>query len=123
MIQFKFDGWDGPELRVFVSRSPGLAADRPVVFVMHGMRRNADDYRNQWHELALEHDVDLGLSGIVTGPVQPGTVQLTPSGRLIALMRDAQTTGGYARVLQFPEKSINSLAQLRPGARFQLIQG
>jgi biotin-dependent carboxylase-like uncharacterized protein len=72
---------------------------------------------------ALEHDLDLGLSGIVTGPVQPGTVQLTPSGRLIALMRDAQTTGGYARVLQFPEKSINSLAQLRPGTRFQLIQG
>jgi len=56
MIQFKFDGWAGPELRVFVSRSPGLAADRPVVFVMHGMRRNADDYRDQWHELALEHD-------------------------------------------------------------------
>ena len=72
---------------------------------------------------ALEHDLDLGLSGIVTGPVQPGTVQLTPSGHLIALMRDAQTTGGYARVLQFPEKSINSLAQLRPGARFQLIRG
>ena len=71
----------------------------------------------------LEHDLDLGLSGIVTGPVQPGTVQLTPSGRLIALMRDAQTTGGYARVLQFPEKSINALAQLPPGTRFQLIQG
>jgi len=56
MIQFKFDGWAGPALRVFVSRSPGMASDRPVVFVMHGMRRNADDYRAQWHELALEHD-------------------------------------------------------------------
>ena len=56
MIQFKFDGWDGPELRVFVSRSPALAADRPVVFVMHGMKRNADEYREQWHELAMEHD-------------------------------------------------------------------
>lgn len=56
MIQFKFDGWDGPEMRVFVSRSPGLAADRPVVFVMHGMKRNADEYREQWHELAMKHD-------------------------------------------------------------------
>ncbi len=58
-----------------------------------------------------------GLSApeIITSPVQPGTVQLTPAGQLIILMRDAQTTGGYARVLQLPESSINSLAQKKSG--------
>jgi biotin-dependent carboxylase-like uncharacterized protein len=52
---------------------------------------------------------------IITAPVQPGTVQLTPSGQSIVLMRDAQTTGGYARVLQLPENSINLLAQKKAG--------
>jgi poly(3-hydroxybutyrate) depolymerase len=52
---FRFEGWDGPALRVFVTHPPGLAPDRPVVIVMHGRSRNADDYRDQWHELALAH--------------------------------------------------------------------
>jgi allophanate hydrolase subunit 2 len=43
----------------------------------------------------------------------PGTVQLTPAGSLIILMKDCQTTGGYPRILQVEEKSINSLAQLK----------
>lgn len=55
-VRYTFDGWQGPALRVYVSRPVGLAADRPVVFVMHGTNRNADDYRDQWHELAVEHE-------------------------------------------------------------------
>ena len=58
-----------------------------------------------------------GISGfdIVTAPVQAGTVQLTPSGKLVVLMRDAQTTGGYARILQLDDPSIDHLAQRFPG--------
>lgn len=55
-IRYDFKGWDGPSIRVYASRPAGLAADRPVVFVMHGVKRNADAYRDQWHELAMEHD-------------------------------------------------------------------
>jgi allophanate hydrolase subunit 2 len=44
-------------------------------------------------------------------PVLPGTVQWTPSGQLIVLMREGQTTGGYPRILQLTEGSINVLAQ------------
>ena len=55
------------------------------------------------------------LKGIVTAPVIPGTVQLTPNGNLIALMRDCQVTGGYPRVLQLSEKGISALAQKRAG--------
>ena len=51
------------------------------------------------------------LSPIITGPVLPGTVQLTPSGRLIVLMRDCQTTGGYPRVLQLSRHGVNQMAQ------------
>ena len=51
--------------------------------------------------------------GIVTSPVMPGTVQLTPAGQLLILMRDAQTTGGYSRVFQLTSNSIDLLAQRR----------
>ncbi|TJY33915.1 5-oxoprolinase subunit C family protein [Pontimicrobium aquaticum] len=63
------------------------------------------------------------LSGIITSLVLPGTVQLTPSGKLIVLMRDCQTTGGYPRVLQLSESAINTLAQKCTGNRiiFKLI--
>lgn len=54
---------------------------------------------------------------ILTSPVQPGTIQLTPSGQLIVLMRDGQTTGGYARILQLSEISLSVLAQKRPGEK------
>ena len=53
------------------------------------------------------------LVSIITSPVIPGTVQLTPNGTLIILMRDCQTTGGYPRILQLEEKSINSVSQLK----------
>ena len=60
------------------------------------------------------------LQPILTSPVLPGTVQLTPSGRLIILMRDCQTTGGYPRVLQLTEKSINILSQKITGNNLKI---
>ena len=60
---------------------------------------------------------------IITAPVQPGTIQLTPSGQCLVLMRDAQTTGGYARVLQLTKNSINRLSQKQAGTTlgFKLV--
>jgi biotin-dependent carboxylase-like uncharacterized protein len=60
---------------------------------------------------------------MITSATLPGTIQLTPSGRLIILMRDAQTTGGYPRVLQLDEASLNRLAQRSTGdqLRFELL--
>ena len=57
------------------------------------------------------------LKPILTSGVLPGTVQLTPSGELIILMRDCQVTGGYPRVLQLTEEAINILAQKRSSQR------
>lgn len=65
----------------------------------------------------LGHSEKLTAKQIITAPVQPGTVQLTPGGKTIVLMRDAQTTGGYARIFQLSETSINLLAQKRAGER------
>lgn len=60
------------------------------------------------------------LEPILTAPVLPGTIQLTPSGQLIVLMRDCQTTGGYPRVLQLAQKSINIMSQKSTGNAIRL---
>lgn len=59
---------------------------------------------------------------LLTSAVLPGTVQLTSGGRLILLMRDAQVTGGYPRILQVAEEDLAVVAQKRAGEiiRFQL---
>mgnify|MGYP001792419661 FL=1 len=60
---------------------------------------------------------------LLTSGTLPGTVQLTPAGRLIILMKDGQTTGGYPRILQLSEASISNLAQKKfgDGITFRLI--
>lgn len=69
------------------------------------------DKNNNRMGIQLQEEIHNSLEPILTGPVLPGTVQLTPSGKLIILMKDGQTTGGYPRVLQLSEKGINMIAQ------------
>ena len=68
--------------------------------------------------------IENKLPSILTSAVLPGTVQLTPSGQCLVLMRDAQTTGGYARVLQLTESSINRISQKQAGSilYFKLVE-
>ena len=71
----------------------------------------------------LLEKIQDGVNSIISSGVIPGTVQLTPSGNMIILHRDSQSTGGYPRILQLNEKSLNDLAQLRTGdnIRFKLL--
>lgn len=59
--------------------------------------------------------LENNLPELPTNPVFPGTVQLTSGGKLVILLRDAQVTGGYPRILQLAEESQSILAQKRPG--------
>ncbi len=63
----------------------------------------------------LNESLKHTLPQMITSPVLPGTVQLTPSGKPIVLMRDCQTTGGYPRVLQLTESAMSRLSQKRAG--------
>ena len=65
--------------------------------------------------IQLEENFHSHNQSILSSPVLPGTVQWTPSGKLIVLMRDAQTIGGYPRILQLSEDSINKIAQFSVG--------
>ncbi|MDG1572834.1 biotin-dependent carboxyltransferase family protein [Robiginitalea sp. M366] len=54
---------------------------------------------------------------MITSATLPGTVQLTPAGKLILLMPDGQTTGGYPRMLQLSARAQSILAQKKFGDR------
>ncbi len=73
--------------------------------------------------IQFKESISNSLPQMLTSPVLPGTVQLTPSGKLMVLMRDCQTTGGYPRVFQLTETSINTLAQtmINEQIQFQLV--
>jgi len=71
----------------------------------------------------LQEKLSKNNHSITTSATLPGTIQLTPSGKLIVLMRDAQTTGGYPRILQLSEQAISVLAQKKTNdaVRFNLL--
>jgi len=71
----------------------------------------------------LEEKIQIGIKSIISSPVLPGSVQLTPSGKMIILHRDCQTTGGYPRILQLNRSSLNHLSQIKSNEKikFSLI--
>ena len=71
----------------------------------------------------IKDKIKSGLSSIISSPVLPGTIQLTPSGNIIILHRECQTSGGYSRILQLDKNSLNCLSQLSVGQKtnFNLI--
>jgi allophanate hydrolase subunit 2 len=93
--------FEGPEFRKLSKSQQELLLSKTFM-VSKDNNRMAYQF-----EETLENDLD----SIVTSAVLPGTVQLTPSGKLIVLMRDCQTTGGYPRVLQLKESAIDVLSQ------------
>lgn len=56
-----------------------------------------------------------GPEQLVSSAVDFGTVQLLPSGQLIVLMADHQTTGGYPRIASVAANSLAQLAQAAAG--------
>jgi len=78
-----------------------------------------------WNRMAiqLEELIPNTLETILTGPVIPGTVQLTSGGKLIILMADCQVTGGYPRIAQLTEEGLSTIAQCKQGdcLQFRLV--
>ncbi len=103
------------ELAVF--RGPEFELLSPSL--QQKLLKNSFEITSQSNRMAyvLKSEDTCSAPGIITAPVQPGTVQLTPSGKVIVLMRDAQTTGGYARILQLTNKAMDQLAQKRAGEK------
>ncbi len=103
----------GPEFDLLTKED----RNRLVEFTFH------IDSLNNRMAYQLQEKLSKNAHSITTSATLPGTIQLTPSGKLIVLMRDAQTTGGYPRVLQLSERAICVLAQKKTNdaIRFVLV--
>ncbi len=69
--------------------------------------------------LQINEQVPNQIPTMLSVPIMPGTVQLTPSGKLIVLSKDCQTTGGYPRILHLSEKALAQLSQTLQNVRFR----
>ncbi|TCJ37364.1 alpha/beta hydrolase [Parafrankia sp. BMG5.11] len=49
---FEFSGWAGPAIRVWYQKPVRVSVSTPIVFVMHGVRRDADRYLAEWAPIA-----------------------------------------------------------------------
>jgi len=56
---FLFSQWQGPPITVYSVEPRSVDEDAPVVFVMHGVLRNAADYRDNWIGLAREYGLNI----------------------------------------------------------------
>lgn len=58
--RFVFSEWSGPPITVHYIEPPAdRMADAPVVIVLHGVNRNADDYAANWRELARTYGLRI----------------------------------------------------------------
>jgi len=74
-----------------------------------GIRLNGEEIKsNQAH---LDHSV----------PVLPGMLQLTPSGQIIIVLQDGQTTGGYPRIAYVIQDELNLINQIPIGKSVELL--
>lgn len=114
---------NGTESKIFAYKGPDWDhLKKEVAFVLKNKVFTVGKDSNRM-AFQLNCEQRISAEEITTAPVQPGTVQITPSGQTSVLMRDAQTTGGYCRALQLSDQSIDHLSQLRPGSkiRFKII--
>ena len=105
--------YEGPDFELFTT-----GEQEKILSGSYTVSKDNNRMGYQLEEISIEH-----TKSIITSPVLPGTIQLTPAGKLIILLKDAQTTGGYPRVLQLTEKSISILAQKNVGDKlnFDLV--
>jgi len=55
--RIEFSGWSGPKLPVYVHKPKAAGADSRILFVMHGLQRDGDRYRDEWRNLAERHNL------------------------------------------------------------------
>ena len=97
----------GPEYDWFSQSSQKLAFSQAFKLSPQSDRMG---YRLQSESIKM-----LDTSIMISTGLMPGSLQITPDGQSILSMRDAQTTGGYPRMLVVNQQDLSVLAQAKPG--------
>lgn len=108
-------GHQGPEYELLTTKQKEILFSNDFTVAKENNRM-----AYQLEELLQGHEKTM-----LTSATLPGTVQLTPLGKILILMRDGQTTGGYPRIFQLTPKSISLLSQKksRDTISFSLANG
>jgi antagonist of KipI len=112
-------GWGtgGPEIFVLPGHEwERLTTDSKDNFTMTSfvITRQSDRMGYRLNNIPLH---SMSHEEVITSAVSFGTVQLLPDGRLIILMADHQTAGGYPRIAHVISAHHSKMAQLRAGDR------
>jgi antagonist of KipI len=97
----------GPEFNTFSDATIRQAFGQPYQLTHQASRQG---FRLSAKPLDSPDTGRMISSGLV-----PGSLQVTPDGQTILAMQDAQTTGGYPRLLVVNQDELHKLAQIRPG--------
>ena len=117
-LKSKFQFFETDEIEVFLGPEFELLSKNEQDKLLNTnftISNNSNRMGYQMEEIISEHEISM-----ITSPVLPGTVQLLPSGQIVILMKDAQTTGGYPRVFQLTERALCIMAQKKVGDQFKL---
>ncbi|WP_209328997.1 biotin-dependent carboxyltransferase family protein [Lunatimonas salinarum] len=109
--------WSHPEIAAYAGPDFHLLDQNLIARLLNTSFQISNSINRMGYQ--LEGTILHKLPEILSAPVYPGTVQLTPSGRLIVLMKDAQVTGGYPRVLQLTPRGLAEFSQKRPGEKIK----
>ena len=105
----------GPEYDWLTPLSAGK-----LLFESYRISRDSDrmGFRTDGERLFLLDELEM-----ISSAVDFGTIQLLPSGQMVILMADHQTTGGYPRIGQVISRDLSVLGQLGPGdhVHFELV--
>lgn len=114
LTELKVDSFQNEKvLEVFKGPEHNLLTEKQLKVLLQNEFTVAKDYNRMAYQ--LNENLEQHQHSIITSATLPGTVQLTPAGKIIILMRDGQTTGGYPRILQLSHDAINILAQKKFG--------
>jgi len=97
----------GPEFNTFSDATIRQAFSQPYQLTHQASRQG---FRLTARALDNPDHGTMVSTGLV-----PGSLQVTPDGQTILAMQDAQTTGGYPRILVVDQRELHKLAQIRPG--------
>ncbi|MBU2997514.1 biotin-dependent carboxyltransferase family protein [Cellulophaga baltica] len=103
------------ETELYVAKGPefSLLNDRQLEQIFFREFNIAPENNRMAYQ--LKQTIDGHKVSMLTSATLPGTVQFTPAGKLIVLMKDGQTTGGYPRIIQLTDKAISILSQKKSG--------
>ncbi|MFC3194276.1 biotin-dependent carboxyltransferase family protein [Marinicella sediminis] len=104
----------GPEFTEFSDTAIRQAFAQPYGLTHQASRQG---FRLSARPVEMPGGGRMRSSGLV-----PGSLQVTPDGQTILAMHDAQTTGGYPRILVVNQAELHKLAQIRPGEQIYFFR-